>query len=47
MYSYGIENCPRSRKYSNELLSLPLHLKIDENKVDRVCDAIFSFLERF
>jgi len=47
MYNYAKDDCPKSRKYSNELLSLPLHLNMDEKKVGRVCDTIFSFLERF
>ena len=46
LYDYGKSDCPKSREISEQLISLPLHLGMDEEKVERVCKTIFSFFKR-
>jgi dTDP-4-amino-4,6-dideoxygalactose transaminase len=32
--------CPRARRASDRVISLPLHMQMDHADVDRVCDAL-------
>jgi dTDP-4-amino-4,6-dideoxygalactose transaminase len=40
MYRFAEGSCPRARAASNQLLSLPLHLRLEEPDVHRVADAL-------
>jgi dTDP-4-amino-4,6-dideoxygalactose transaminase len=39
MYANGAP-CPRARRASERVISLPMHLQLDRADVDRVCDAL-------
>jgi dTDP-4-dehydrorhamnose reductase len=40
MFSYGDGTCPRARLASEEIISLPLHLRLTDANVDRVIDEV-------
>jgi dTDP-4-dehydrorhamnose reductase len=40
MFSYGDGTCPRARMASDEIISLPLHLRLTDVDVDRVIAAV-------
>lgn len=40
MYRHGEGTCPRARRESERIVSLPLHLRLDEADVDRVAAAL-------
>ena len=40
MYRHGEGTCPRARRASERIVSLPLHLRLDEADVDRVVAAL-------
>jgi dTDP-4-amino-4,6-dideoxygalactose transaminase len=40
MFSYGDGTCPRARLASEEIISLPLHLRLTDADVDRVIDEV-------
>jgi dTDP-4-amino-4,6-dideoxygalactose transaminase len=40
MFSYGDGTCPRARQASEEIISLPLHLRLTDANVDRVIDEV-------
>jgi dTDP-4-amino-4,6-dideoxygalactose transaminase len=40
MYGYGNGTCPRARRASERVISLPLHLRLTEADVDRVAAAL-------
>lgn len=40
MYSYGKGTCPQSKKASDEIISLPLHLKITDAEIVNVANKI-------
>jgi dTDP-4-amino-4,6-dideoxygalactose transaminase len=40
MYAYADGTCPRARRASERLISLPLHLRMNEATVRRVADAL-------
>jgi dTDP-4-dehydrorhamnose reductase len=40
MFSYGDGTCPRARMASDEIISLPLHLRLTDADVDRVIAAV-------
>ncbi len=44
LYS-DLPSLPNTEKWVNEILSLPIHGQLPLEDVDRVCDAILSFLE--
>lgn len=41
-YNYGFGSCPKSHKYSEQLISLPLHLKLSDEDVEYVSDKLLS-----
>jgi dTDP-4-amino-4,6-dideoxygalactose transaminase len=43
MYSYAEGTCPKARAYSDEILSLPMHLNMTDRHVNRISDTIASF----
>jgi dTDP-4-amino-4,6-dideoxygalactose transaminase len=43
-YRFGAGSCPRAARASRELLSLPMHLRLTREDVDRVASAIRSHL---
>jgi dTDP-4-dehydrorhamnose reductase len=40
MFAYGDGTCPRARLASDEIISLPLHLRLTDADVDRVVDEV-------
>ncbi|MGU3363051.1 DegT/DnrJ/EryC1/StrS family aminotransferase [Methylobacterium sp. M6A4_1b] len=46
MYSEGAHSCPNARQFSNEVISLPLHLKMTRQDVDYVSQTLISTLNR-
>lgn len=40
MYAYAQETCPRSMEYSEQIISLPLHLRLSYNQVEYICDQL-------
>ncbi len=40
MYAYAHGTCPRAHAMSGRILSLPMHLQLREEDVDRVCEII-------
>ena len=43
MYSYAAGTCPRAARYSDELISLPIHLRLSDSEVSFVCQSIREF----
>lgn len=41
-YRYGQGTCPRAERASSRLLSLPLHMRLTDADVGRVCDAVIE-----
>ncbi|MBQ9742146.1 MAG: DegT/DnrJ/EryC1/StrS family aminotransferase [Ruminococcus sp.] len=46
MYSYAQGTCPNSEYYSEHILSLPLHLRLTDEDVQTVIDAVIEFVTR-
>lgn len=46
MYAYGQGTCPNSMAASERIISLPMHLKLTYNDVQRVSDALVEIVER-
>lgn len=44
MYKYGSGTCPNAEEASQELISLPLHMRLTEEDIKCVCDQILEFL---
>ena len=42
MYKYGFGKCPNSHSISEEIISLPLHLNLSDEDVNRVIEKIIS-----
>ncbi|MBO9600282.1 MAG: DegT/DnrJ/EryC1/StrS family aminotransferase [Cohnella sp.] len=40
MYAYAHGTCPRAHVMSGRILSLPMHLRLREVDVDRICDTV-------
>ena len=40
MYARAGGTCPRARRASDRLISLPMHLRLSEADVDRVVDEL-------
>jgi len=40
MYAYGHGTCPRAHAMSGRILSLPMHLQLREEDVDRICEIV-------
>ncbi|HKR64714.1 MAG TPA: DegT/DnrJ/EryC1/StrS family aminotransferase [Thermoanaerobaculia bacterium] len=43
MYSHATGTCPNAAQASAQLLSLPMHMRLTREDVDRVCDVIAAF----
>jgi dTDP-4-amino-4,6-dideoxygalactose transaminase len=43
IYSYAQNTCPNSKKMSERILSLPLHLRLTKQDVDLVSDTVIQF----
>lgn len=41
---YADQRCPESERFDQQIISLPLHLRLDDADVDRVVAAIASFM---
>lgn len=40
MYAYAQETCPRSMEASEQIISLPLHLRLTYNQVEYICNTL-------
>lgn len=45
MYSDQYDNCPNANYYSDRVISLPLHLNLDEKKIEYICDSLKKSLD--
>jgi dTDP-4-amino-4,6-dideoxygalactose transaminase len=43
MYRYAKGTCPHAHEISNSLLSLPLHLRMTQNDVDKVSNLVIKY----
>jgi len=43
MYSYGYGTCPNSHKYSQNVLSLPMHLRLKKEDVNYISELIIKY----
>lgn len=43
MYSYGVGACPNAHLISREILSLPLHLHLTNEDIEKICQIVKSF----
>jgi dTDP-4-amino-4,6-dideoxygalactose transaminase len=46
MYSYGSGTCPRSLEMSGRIISLPLHLRLTHQDVQRVAETLIGIVNR-
>jgi dTDP-4-amino-4,6-dideoxygalactose transaminase len=46
MYAYAQKACPHSMKVSEQIISLPIHLRLTYQDVQRVCDALIEIVNR-
>ncbi|MBQ4104927.1 MAG: DegT/DnrJ/EryC1/StrS family aminotransferase [Clostridia bacterium] len=46
MYDYAKGTCPKAEYYSEHILSLPLHLRLSDEDVQTVIDAVVEFVTR-
>jgi dTDP-4-amino-4,6-dideoxygalactose transaminase len=42
MYNYGFGSCPNSHKISEEIISLPLHMKLSNDDVKYIADKVIE-----
>ena len=40
MYNYAFGSCPNAHQYSNELITLPIHLDITLEDINKVCNVL-------
>lgn len=45
MYSYARGSCPKADEAASQLMSLPLHVNLSGEDVDRVCASVNAFFE--
>ncbi|WP_047150866.1 DegT/DnrJ/EryC1/StrS family aminotransferase [Aneurinibacillus tyrosinisolvens] len=43
MYAYGKGTCPNSHRLSERIMSLPMHLKMNKQDVDYICDKVIEY----
>ena len=43
MYSYDHGKCPNSHRMSNRIISLPLHLQLTKEDVEKVVETVKNF----
>lgn len=46
MYAYGQGTCPRSLRASERIISLPMHIRLTYQDVQRVCDSLIEIVNR-
>ena len=46
MFAYGQGTCPNASVASNEIISLPLHLRMTIPDVDRIVTAVIGFAQQ-
>jgi len=46
MYQYAKGTCPKAQKVSKQILSLPLHLRLNKNNVDRVSEIVIHYHQK-
>jgi dTDP-4-amino-4,6-dideoxygalactose transaminase len=44
MYAYAAGSCPRAARASDRLITLPIHLRLSDEDVARVADAVLEFV---
>ena len=42
MYEYGAKNCPIANKYSDSIITLPLHLSLTSSDLEYVADKVIE-----
>ena len=47
MYGYGNGTCPNAHKLSEQLISLPLHLKLTDEDVSYVANKVLTSLDMY
>ena len=45
MYSYAEKDCPNSRKFSDQLITLPIHLNLKNEDIERVLTVLSTWVE--
>ena len=45
MYAYAQETCPRSMEASEQIISLPLHLRLTYNQVEYICNTLKQIVD--
>jgi len=45
MYSYAKGTCPKTRHYSNTIMSLPMHMGLTKSNVDYICSIVNGFVK--
>jgi dTDP-4-amino-4,6-dideoxygalactose transaminase len=43
MYAFGSGTCPNAARASNEVISLPLHLNLTRDDVNKICDLLIRY----
>jgi len=46
MYKYAHGTCPNAHQFSNELITLPIHLNITSDDIKRVCDVLITAISQ-
>ena len=46
MYNYGLLTCPKAEQAAREVISLPLHLRLNDDDVKRVAKSIIEFFDK-
>ena len=45
MYNYAFGTCPKAHQYSEELITLPIHLNITTEDINRVCEVLINTIK--
>ncbi len=45
MYAYGKGTCPKAERASDRLITLPIHLRLSDDDVNRVADEVLKFVK--
>ena len=45
MYNYAFGTCPKAHQYSEELITLPIHLNITTEDINRICEALINIIK--
>jgi dTDP-4-amino-4,6-dideoxygalactose transaminase len=45
MYAYGKGTCQKAARASDRLITLPIHLRLSDDDVNRVADEVLKFVK--